>query len=542
MKISKELADSNHCVLCRRAWEEVHGSDWKNCGVLNLIYTSRNLAICWRCNEVGDDLVMNGCDGTISFYDNLPLYITESCRFCGTLNSRETPIYQPSVLILFDDRFSDLFLDYFELSEAMRWARLKTIKGDLGVCRICVIEIMKLMYTNWLESRYEPEREYARKQLAKFSSWRSSNTQQSNDHHGDVVNRETTGQAVTHTPGGAGLYVVGGTNLDRQNDATDYRCQTEPEQPEPKHISSRAVVIGYETQTNNSVEIGDIERRSGLYILGKPRMGKSTLLVNIAMQDMLKGYNCFFLDPHGQAIKDLIEHSPAVGLAVKRSLEAGRTSDIGGVYLLNPTDDDYSFGINPLYCKNVASRSERNEAFNKTYSIFKRIWERDNQWGVWLDLVLRNALPVLIETQQTLAEMPLFLNNQNFRNFLLRRLRHNTGTLDFWNYEFKQEQAQPAIVRVRALLGDDDYVRDIIGQQKTTIDFSALTTNVAQFLLYRLPPNLNEESGRFIGTILTTELLHAIRSRTQEHAKHNYCLFIDEFQHFTRCRPGCGWN
>src|SRR5687767_610025 len=44
---------------------------------------------------------------------------------------------------------------------------------------------------------------------------------------------------------------------------------------------STVVTIGTDLQTGENVEIGDIERRSGLYILGKSGMGKSTLLVNL---------------------------------------------------------------------------------------------------------------------------------------------------------------------------------------------------------------------------------------------------------------------
>jgi hypothetical protein len=40
-------------------------------------------------------------------------------------------------------------------------------------------------------------------------------------------------------------------------------------------------------QNGKSVFMGDIERRSGLYILGKPGMGKSALMVNLANNDIL---------------------------------------------------------------------------------------------------------------------------------------------------------------------------------------------------------------------------------------------------------------
>lgn len=59
-------------------------------------------------------------------------------------------------------------------------------------------------------------------------------------------------------------------------------------------------IIGKD-ENNNYLQIGDHERRSGLYILGKPRMGKSWLLVNLILQDIEKGHGISFLDPHGDA-------------------------------------------------------------------------------------------------------------------------------------------------------------------------------------------------------------------------------------------------
>ena len=53
------------------------------------------------------------------------------------------------------------------------------------------------------------------------------------------------------------------------------------------------------------MEIGDIERRSGLYILGKPGMGKSALMVNMAGEDLYHGNKIFFLRPHGYEFLNL---------------------------------------------------------------------------------------------------------------------------------------------------------------------------------------------------------------------------------------------
>jgi replicative DNA helicase len=42
-----------------------------------------------------------------------------------------------------------------------------------------------------------------------------------------------------------------------------------------------SVILGTDVETGDAVRIGDVERRSGLYILGRPGMGKSALMVNM---------------------------------------------------------------------------------------------------------------------------------------------------------------------------------------------------------------------------------------------------------------------
>src|SRR5512132_4372429 len=71
----------------------------------------------------------------------------------------------------------------------------------------------------------------------------------------------------------------------------------------------RGYVIRKKLANGDPVRIGDAERKSGVYILGKPRMGKSWLIVNMILQDIKQGHGVFFLDPHGDAIDDLIKRT-----------------------------------------------------------------------------------------------------------------------------------------------------------------------------------------------------------------------------------------
>lgn len=123
--------------------------------------------------------------------------------------------------------------------------------------------------------------------------------------------------------------------------------------------------IGTIIDTNDTISISDPERRKGLYILGKPGMGKSSLMVNIAIADIKHGHGLVFVDPHGTAITDLIRHS----------------SDINEEQLLDrclffdPEYESSSFGINLLACDNIHSLQERNDTFNRAKAVFDKVWK-----------------------------------------------------------------------------------------------------------------------------------------------------------------------
>lgn len=276
------------------------------------------------------------------------------------------------------------------------------------------------------------------------------------------------------------------------------------------------------------VEIGDTARRSGLYILGGPGMGKTQLIINLILSDIRSGHGVFFLDPHGDAIDQVLDRLPT-----------GRaTSDI---ILLNPADKTHTFGINVLRC-DPSDIEERNEAYARAYGIFERLWR--DEMGPWLQLILSNTLPVFIENQgYTLADMPLFLQNKEFRARLLSNVRYNTQPLDFWKKAFstsrdtdQQAKVDAALTRLYILL-TKEYVRHVISQPKTTLDFSAAMRD-KKIILLDLPAHLPEDDKRFIGTIVISELLHATRSRQKlpQSERGQFCVFVDEFQNFATSR------
>jgi hypothetical protein len=281
-----------------------------------------------------------------------------------------------------------------------------------------------------------------------------------------------------------------------------------------------SAIIGNDTASSDFIAIDDLMRRSGLYVLGKPGMGKSSLLVNLIHSDICNGHGVFFLDPHGDAIQDCLR---------------GKYKYPSFTIILDPENEEYSFGINPLYCRDVTSLRERTDTYTRAFNVFHKIWEED--WGVWLQLIIQNTLYAFIENQDyTLAEVPLFYTNENFRYHLVKNMKYNTDVKDFWLTRFEgkrdidqQRQVDAALTRISTLLGHP-YIKHIVGQKETTVYFP-MAMEKRGIILVKLSSALASDMVKFIGTIFLSELLHAVRERPAD-KRDQFCIFIDEMQNF----------
>lgn len=280
-------------------------------------------------------------------------------------------------------------------------------------------------------------------------------------------------------------------------------------------------IIGI-SKEDNYISIPDQSRNSGLYILGKPRMGKSWLIVNLILQNIEKEQGIFFLDPHGDAITDLIRHDP---------------SPIVNNYLLfDPEDKKYSFGINLFECSDIEDPKARVDTFARAKGVFDKLWKSTFEEKPWLQLILQNTIYAFIENQgYTLAEFPLFFRDSSFRAFICNNIKYNITVRDYWLKTFaakskrdQDTQMEAAQTRAEIMLGHP-YVLDIVGQAETTIPFDRLI-NSSTVILVKLSASLPYESKKIIGTILVSELLHAVRNRPAN--SQNFYIYIDEFQNF----------
>jgi type IV secretory pathway VirB4 component len=159
------------------------------------------------------------------------------------------------------------------------------------------------------------------------------------------------------------------------------------------------------------------DRFSHIYVIGKTGTGKSTLLENMAAQDLAYGRGFALIDPHG----DLAEKIAA------RVAASGRRD----VIYLNPADAKQPYGYNPL-------RQVRPEFISLAASglieVLKKMWA--DSWGVRMEHILRNVLLALLEQPDvTLQDVLRLLSEQKYRKQIAAKLRNKT-VRTFLEHEF----------------------------------------------------------------------------------------------------------
>ncbi len=263
------------------------------------------------------------------------------------------------------------------------------------------------------------------------------------------------------------------------------------------------------------------DRRRHVYIIGKTGTGKSTLIANMAINDMRNGEGMAVIDPHGDLCETLLDYVPSY-----------RINDV--VYL-DPSDSAHPFHLNPL---EAAAPEHRELVASGIVSIFHKLYY--NSWGPRLEYYLRNTLLTLLQLPDaTLLGVPELLTNDNYRAKVVERLT-DPVLRNFWAIEYKGLSAQlraesisPILNKVGQFLSSP-RIRNIIGAPRSTINLEDIM-NSGKILLVNLSQGkLGEDNSALLGAMIITKLQLAAMNRVmfKESTRRDFYLYVDEFQNF----------
>jgi len=300
--------------------------------------------------------------------------------------------------------------------------------------------------------------------------------------------------------------------------------------PPPVNLPKEGVILGesvYQGQ-KEIVRIKKNDRRRHIYVIGQTGTGKTTLLKNIAEQDIKNGDGVCFIDPHGDVAQELL------GLIPKE-----RADDV--IYF-NPGDTRRPIGINILeYDKNYPE--QKTFIINTLIEIIDKIYNLQLTGGPMFEQYLRNSLLLLMDDPDwgfTLLDVSRVLVDEYFRNELLKKCK-NYPVIEFWTKQAPvvggELSLENMITWITSKLNPfitNDFVRPIIAQPKTALNFRYIMDNQKIFIVNLSKGLIGETSSYLLGMILIAKILSATFARvdTPEELRKDFYLFIDEFQNF----------
>lgn len=266
------------------------------------------------------------------------------------------------------------------------------------------------------------------------------------------------------------------------------------------------------------------DRDRHMYVIGKTGMGKSTLLENMAIQDIRNGEGLAFIDPHGGTVDRLLDYVPE-----------HRVKDV--VYFA-PFDMENPIAFNVM---EDVGYDRRHLVVSGLMATFKKIWE--DAWSARMEYILTNTLLALLEYPgATLLGVNRMYTDKEYRKKVIENVK-DPLVKDFWVKEFATytdrytQEATPAIQNKIGQFTGNPLIRNIIGQEKSSFDIRKMMDE-RKILLINLSKGLvGETNMNLLGSMLTTRIFLAAMSRANVPAHElkqlpPFYFYVDEFQNF----------
>ncbi|WP_256699335.1 type IV secretory system conjugative DNA transfer family protein [Actinomyces oris] len=263
-----------------------------------------------------------------------------------------------------------------------------------------------------------------------------------------------------------------------------------------------------------------------MHLLGPTGVGKSTVLLSLALADAAEGRGLLLLDPKGDLATDFVARLPQE-----------RAAD---VVVLDPTNP-CPVGFNPLSGPPELAVVTAEAVLGVLAELFR------DSWGIRTADVLSAALLTLARIPQaTLVWLVPLLTNPAFRRRVLALAPADPlGTDVFWQgYEAKPVRTQavevaPVLNKLRQLMLRPG-LRAMLGQAQPRFGLTDLLERRRIVVVNLNQGLLGAGAARLLGTLLVAQLWQHLLARQAEPPQRRQIVsvYIDEVQAFLAGLPG----
>jgi len=302
--------------------------------------------------------------------------------------------------------------------------------------------------------------------------------------------------------------------------------------PAPVNMPTHGIILGENEfrGTKRTIHMTPQDRVRHMYIIGQTGTGKTVFLKNMIIQDIQDGAGVCMIDPHGSDIVDVLSAIPPERL--------------DDVIYFDPSNLDHTIGLNMLEF-DASHPEQKTFVVNELFSMFKKLYGANPEsMGPMFEQYFRNATLLVLEdpdSGSTLLDISRVMADAEYRNHKLSKTK-NPVVSQFWEKiatkaggEQSLENFVPYITSKIDPLTANDYMRPIIGQQRSSFNFRDVMDSKKILLVNLSKGRLGEINANLIGMIIVGKILMAALSRVDDQSKSfpPFYLYIDEFQNIT---------
>lgn len=281
--------------------------------------------------------------------------------------------------------------------------------------------------------------------------------------------------------------------------------------------------------TGEQVQVGHdfIWTRQHVFVGGATGSGKSTVLVNLVLEDFLKnGAGGLVLDPHVDFINDIMECIPP--------------EKMKDIIIMDIRDDKQPFTYN--LCAGVRGLRVGTSVENVVGSI--RVASTGATMGIQIESILTNAFSLAIGvlgSNASITTVLKILNDEIYREELLARCNdlEIANTVTFWTKDFakwpasKQADALSSVYRRLYKITGNPSTRRAMGMSYSTVNLSD-ALNDGKLILVPLHNSMGEGVKRIFGALMVRDFYSTMLQRADipKKDRRQAMLVMDEMANF----------
>lgn len=266
------------------------------------------------------------------------------------------------------------------------------------------------------------------------------------------------------------------------------------------------------------------------YVVGQTGTGKSTLLLNMALDDIRAGDGVCVIDPHGDLVEGILARLPE-----------DRVDD---VVLIDPADPVAVVGVNLIEAE---TDLQANYLITEVSNLMQKLFDPQNTGIVgprWHSMV-RQAILLLQSNngvKSSFLDVATVFSDRAVRDFLVRHAADDPLLAQYWQSEVPAAQRSNEWGEVVAWVNSkfevfrtSKLLRGVIGQAESSVSFSDVIRDRKILLVNLSKGAMGSSNAELLGHVVVMKLWGTIleRGRLPQEQRTPFFVYIDEFQNIT---------